>query len=841
MMQRRSLFFLIKPVIFLFSCYLPPVSNNPVQPVCVRACVRALLRPPPRCKKTSNHNHQSDLQEERREEEGLSEEGGVRGGGDLANTMDSYTLNDLRRLADSHGVAIDPRWSHDEVAAVVTPVVEAARQRQHATDAAVAGALALAAEVARGCQSRDPSGYWARLGLQPGASDAEIKAKHRSQSMLFHEDRHSGQGRDDLQHLAKEMQQQINEAKEVLSNPRTRAAYQLQGAAGIPRAELVPQNVGLKEFADHLDIIAKREKLLQLSREVDSYGLVQVRFDGSRYFAAATERIHAAAERVGLYSEEEEEEEEEEYEVLAEEEGEGAAEEDEEEEDDDDDEDGEGMLGAGGKQEMKVANVMIDGKATYVIIPNQEIQDKLQATVEGAKQQQQQQQQQQGMGPAGGAGVPAKRTLTFAQKCFYYGQYLQGKKGTDEGFHDRDGVRGLATSALGFGYMWPSLLMPHSTQVWLTHGFTHPWSAKQVSSFSCGGPEAWFNVAHSYTHSSLQEFGANLKMKQGHTTMALSWLRRLTPSLDWALKYKFWSTTSSPGSSTLQSTISKGLGDGRKLKGKLTMAPNGKDKKLGWEYSRWDAEGNSTTHNVDVGWLSVSMGLSNRLVLPRRFEAGAQVADDEDEMEALKSIGGLTTMLSQDVLTGKSMLSYRAMFHTSKKSTMNQVGFGVTTNLPYATCGIGWIYSDDPQYVLAPTHPRFNFHPLANNNFNPTRTHRCSTEFELIFQRNKFSIRIPILITTASDIPTVTSYLIAPFLVYKVCSTKSTHTHSPPPPLYPLCCLRPQAAQEVVMKPWLRMRQKAEYMKRRASNKDKLWEDRRRALRYETQKRTQSK
>eukprot|EP00754_Rhynchopus_humris_P013165 Rhum_TRINITY_DN14316_c2_g1::Rhum_TRINITY_DN14316_c2_g1_i1::g.82341::m.82341 len=134
--------------------------------------------------------------------------------------------------------------------------------------------------------------------------------------MLFHEDRHSGQGRDDLQHLAKEMQQQINEAKEVLSNPRTRAAYQLQGAAGIPRAELVPQNVGMKEFADHLDIIAKREKLLQISREVDSYGLVQVRFDGSRYFAAATERIHAAAERVGLYSEEEEEEEEEEYEVL---------------------------------------------------------------------------------------------------------------------------------------------------------------------------------------------------------------------------------------------------------------------------------------------------------------------------------------------------------------------------------------------------------------------------------------------------------------------------------------------------------------------------------------------
>jgi molecular chaperone DnaJ len=72
-----------------------------------------------------------------------------------------------------------------------------------------------------------PEDYYEILGLARNASEAEIKRAFRKLAMKYHPDRNPGDPK------AEERFKKINEAYEVLSNPKKRAAYDQFGYAGV--------------------------------------------------------------------------------------------------------------------------------------------------------------------------------------------------------------------------------------------------------------------------------------------------------------------------------------------------------------------------------------------------------------------------------------------------------------------------------------------------------------------------------------------------------------------------------------------------------------------------------
>ena len=75
--------------------------------------------------------------------------------------------------------------------------------------------------------------YYEVLGVSKGASDAEIKKAYRKLAMKYHPDYNPGDK--DAEAKFKE----INEANEVLSDPKKRQLYDQYGFAGVDR-RLVP-------------------------------------------------------------------------------------------------------------------------------------------------------------------------------------------------------------------------------------------------------------------------------------------------------------------------------------------------------------------------------------------------------------------------------------------------------------------------------------------------------------------------------------------------------------------------------------------------------------------------
>ena len=72
--------------------------------------------------------------------------------------------------------------------------------------------------------------YYAILGLQKGASDDEIKKAYRKKSKEWHPDKHKGEKG------AEEKFKEINEAYEVLSDPKKKQTYDQFGTTGGPGA-----------------------------------------------------------------------------------------------------------------------------------------------------------------------------------------------------------------------------------------------------------------------------------------------------------------------------------------------------------------------------------------------------------------------------------------------------------------------------------------------------------------------------------------------------------------------------------------------------------------------------
>ena len=70
--------------------------------------------------------------------------------------------------------------------------------------------------------------YYETLGIDKSASESDIKKKYRSLSKEWHPDKHKGDK------TAEQKFKEINEAYEVIGNPKRRQQYDAFGSAGGP-------------------------------------------------------------------------------------------------------------------------------------------------------------------------------------------------------------------------------------------------------------------------------------------------------------------------------------------------------------------------------------------------------------------------------------------------------------------------------------------------------------------------------------------------------------------------------------------------------------------------------
>ncbi|KAG5476670.1 hypothetical protein CUR178_03843 [Leishmania enriettii] len=109
----------------------------------------------------------------------------------------------------------------------------------------------------------DPSGYYARLGVSPKATQQEIRRAFLFLSQRYHTDKHASQD-ETVQSLMNERFQELQDAYIVLSDERQRAAYDAGGDTGIQRLALVP--AGLHRREDIVSYVLSLEREAQLLR-----------------------------------------------------------------------------------------------------------------------------------------------------------------------------------------------------------------------------------------------------------------------------------------------------------------------------------------------------------------------------------------------------------------------------------------------------------------------------------------------------------------------------------------------------------------------------------------------
>ena len=94
--------------------------------------------------------------------------------------------------------------------------------------------------------------YWALLGLEPGCDPAQIKRAFRREARRWHPDLNSNDG------YAEERFKLVNEAYNVLIDPRRRAAWEGKDSSG--RESVDPFAVGFPAFEDYLQVVLGLEQ-----------------------------------------------------------------------------------------------------------------------------------------------------------------------------------------------------------------------------------------------------------------------------------------------------------------------------------------------------------------------------------------------------------------------------------------------------------------------------------------------------------------------------------------------------------------------------------------------------
>ena len=118
-----------------------------------------------------------------------------------------------------------------------------------------------------GSQNKDTKGLYAMLGVQTDADAPTIRHAYHQQSTLYHSDKLAGRS-EEQKTLMNERFQRINEAYQILSDPRTRAAYDYAGKVGVERLALIPAHFtsaeSISKALDALDFELEAKKAAKL-------------------------------------------------------------------------------------------------------------------------------------------------------------------------------------------------------------------------------------------------------------------------------------------------------------------------------------------------------------------------------------------------------------------------------------------------------------------------------------------------------------------------------------------------------------------------------------------------
>lgn len=128
---------------------------------------------------------------------------------------------------------------------------------------------------------QDPAGYYSTLGISSDADDATIRAAFVRLRAMYHPDRYGGEATA-TQRVMVQRFQQLNEAYDVLSDPRKRAAYSTHGRFGIDKLPLVSGSIHDKQsIGAVLDMLQREQDLKKLVQFNSSETQLEAAFDAS--------------------------------------------------------------------------------------------------------------------------------------------------------------------------------------------------------------------------------------------------------------------------------------------------------------------------------------------------------------------------------------------------------------------------------------------------------------------------------------------------------------------------------------------------------------------------------
>ena len=135
--------------------------------------------------------------------------------------------------------------------------------------------------------SRDPSGFYAILGVSRTADAAEIRRSYLHHSTTYHTDKHATKSAE-IQHIMNARFQQLSEAYQVLGDPTRRLAYDHSGKAGVERLALIPKTLTQHEdISRTLDVLKFEADARRTARALSARSDIEVLFNAVPLFQKA--------------------------------------------------------------------------------------------------------------------------------------------------------------------------------------------------------------------------------------------------------------------------------------------------------------------------------------------------------------------------------------------------------------------------------------------------------------------------------------------------------------------------------------------------------------------------
>ncbi|XP_048206112.1 dnaJ homolog subfamily C member 11 isoform X1 [Perognathus longimembris pacificus] len=137
--------------------------------------------------------------------------------------------------------------------------------------------------TALGEEELDNEDYYALLNVRREASSEELKAAYRRLCMLYHPDKHRDP---DLKSQAERLFNLVHQAYEVLSDPQTRAIYDIYGKKGLEMEgwEVVERRRTPAEIREEFERLQREREERRLQQRTNPKGTISVGVDATDLF-----------------------------------------------------------------------------------------------------------------------------------------------------------------------------------------------------------------------------------------------------------------------------------------------------------------------------------------------------------------------------------------------------------------------------------------------------------------------------------------------------------------------------------------------------------------------------